>query len=473
MATVIPQLFSRTFDGNGIIASGARAFWYSAGTSTPVTVYTDSALSVAHANPVVADSTGVFAAVYAPAGTYKVVIKQSVADGGATLYEVDNFEVTETDLSIAFPTAVKTANFTVAAADRAKVFLCDASGAPGTNIICTADSATLGDGFPFSVINSAATGTITIQGTGGQTINGSASRTLSGQHVGLGLTSKGAGGWQITANSALGSAATKNTGTSAGDVIEVQSGGKLPALDASALTALPIVQGYSNLKASNNSLNVNAKFDVTADEIILRTTANAYHRATSVSVTGDITGSGANGLDTGVEANSTWYYVWVISNGTTLAALFSTSATAPTMPSGYTYKFLASAVYNDSSGNFRTMASVGMNVYQADVEALNAAGVTSWTSLSIASSVPATAVAIRGRTTNPANQVLGMHLAANSAGTIGVVEAAIYSGATTAVDSQYGGSNFYMPILTSQTIWRKHNATSAGQVVIISGFELP
>ena len=48
--------------------------------------------------------------------------------------------------------------------------------------------------------------------------------------------------------------------------------------------------------------------------------------------------SGANGLDTGSIANSTWYSVWVIYNGTTTAGLLSTSATTPTLPSGYTYK---------------------------------------------------------------------------------------------------------------------------------------
>lgn len=37
----------------------------------------------------------------------------------------------------------------------------------------------------------------------------------------------------------LGTAAYKNTGTSAGDVVEVQTGGKLPALDASNLTNVP------------------------------------------------------------------------------------------------------------------------------------------------------------------------------------------------------------------------------------------
>lgn len=473
MGSLVTQLFSQTFDSDGNIAPLARMYWYEAGTSTPVTVYTDAGLSVAHSNPINADASGVFAAVYAPAGTYKIVVKESAAAGGATIYEVDNFEIIETTIAISFPTSVKTANFTVAAADRAKTFLCDASGAPGQNIICTADSATLGNGFPFFVINTAATGTITIQGTGAQTVNGSASRTISGINVGLGLTSVGASGWQVMANSALGTAATKNTGTSAGDVVEVQVGGKLPAVDGSALTDLPIIVSASNLRTASNAANPNSKMDISADQIALKTTGGAIYIANNAALTVDITGTAANGLDTGVEANSTWYHLWVIYNGTTLAGLISTSATSPTMPSGYTYKGYAGVAYNDSGGNFRLMASFGRKVHQADVEALNAAGVTSWTSLSIATSVPPNAISAHGRSSNAANQVLGIRLASNSTGTIGVVEAVVNSSATSVVDSQYGGVNFSLPVITSQTIWRKHNATTAGQIIIINGFELP
>lgn len=64
--------------------------------------------------------------------------------------------------------------------------------------------------------------------------------------------------------------------------------------------------------------------------------------------------SGANGLDTGTEAASTWYYVWLIrkSSDGTVAALFSTSRTAPTLPSGYDQKTrLKMAIRNDASSN--------------------------------------------------------------------------------------------------------------------------
>jgi hypothetical protein len=54
----------------------------------------------------------------------------------------------------------------------------------------------------------------------------------------------------------LGTAATKNTGTSAGNVVEVLSGGKLPALDGSDLTGVGggvvIARGYAEYTASAN-----------------------------------------------------------------------------------------------------------------------------------------------------------------------------------------------------------------------------
>ena len=59
-------------------------------------------------------------------------------------------------------------------------------------------------------------------------------------------------------------------------------------------------------------------------------------------------------LDTGSEADDTWYYIWVCSGSSGTKALFSASSSSPTLPSGYdTYKRrLRVAVRNDSSGDF-------------------------------------------------------------------------------------------------------------------------
>lgn len=111
----------------------------------------------------------------------------------------------------------------------------------------------------------------------------------------------------------------------------------------------------------------------------------------AVSVSADITIlGGANGLDAGVEAVSTWYRVFVITNndGTLVAGLLSTSA-APSLPVGYTKYARVGWVRNDAAGNFIAFHQIGERVLYYD-RILN---VQTWTStisltVSFASFIP-------------------------------------------------------------------------------------
>jgi hypothetical protein len=78
---------------------------------------------------------------------------------------------------------------------------------------------------------------------------------------------------------------------------------------------------------------------VSFDEIALENSSNSYVTVRSGALSVDLSASGANGLDTGSLATSTWYSIWVIYNPTTttVAGLASTSATSPSLPSGYTF----------------------------------------------------------------------------------------------------------------------------------------
>lgn len=79
---------SRALDANADPYSGALAYFYATGTTTPQSVYTTSSLGTPHANPVVADSSGKFANIYFDASlTYRVVIKNSA--GSVTLHDID------------------------------------------------------------------------------------------------------------------------------------------------------------------------------------------------------------------------------------------------------------------------------------------------------------------------------------------------------------------------------------------------
>lgn len=123
---------------------------------------------------------------------------------------------------------------------------------------------------------------------------------------------------------------------------------------ASAYAPLSAVSlsGYSGLKISTLGAS-NYISTITANSIVLTTAGGAAYVAKSVNVSPNINTSGANGLDTGTRAASTWYHVYVIYNPTTntTAGLFSLSATAPTLPSGYTYYARVGAVLTDASGS--------------------------------------------------------------------------------------------------------------------------
>lgn len=87
MARFLFEAYPRGADANNDPASGAKLYVYEAGTTTPVTVYSDKAMTVAHAIPVVADASGAWPEIYAPDGQYKVVITNAY---DVTLQTVDN-----------------------------------------------------------------------------------------------------------------------------------------------------------------------------------------------------------------------------------------------------------------------------------------------------------------------------------------------------------------------------------------------
>lgn len=74
-----------------------------------------------------------------------------------------------------------------------------------------------------------------------------------------------------------------------------------------------------------------------------------------------VVGNNEGGLDTGAVGNDTWYHVFLIKRPDTgvVDALFSTSATAPTMPANYTKKRRLGAVKTDGSANIIAFIQTG------------------------------------------------------------------------------------------------------------------
>lgn len=126
--------------------------------------------------------------------------------------------------------------------------------------------------------------------------------------------------------------------------------------------AAPIASGR-NIAARTNASTPNTKLDITADEVVLENASGNLFKASSVNGTINFGTVGANGIDAGTQAASTWYYGWVIAKvDGTVAVLGSLSSTAPTLPSGYTYKALITAARSDGSTHFIPYRQFGNRV---------------------------------------------------------------------------------------------------------------
>lgn len=103
-------------DGNGYPIPSARVRFFSAGTSTPLAVYSDAALSVAIAQPILADASGRLPRIFLPATVYKVRVENAA---GVLIYEEDNCDPGFGIGTGALPIASGGTSATTAAAARA------------------------------------------------------------------------------------------------------------------------------------------------------------------------------------------------------------------------------------------------------------------------------------------------------------------------------------------------------------------
>jgi hypothetical protein len=157
MATIYNPSFFQPQNVNGVPLAGAKLYFYQTGTETEITTYQDSAAGTPHANPVVADASGIFAPVYLTVSTFKTVLKTS---GGTTVQTVDNIS---TSMQIGY--ATKSAGYTVTTSDRGKLIDCTAA----LELELPA-AATAGADFYFYV--KANGGAVTVDPNGTENING-------------------------------------------------------------------------------------------------------------------------------------------------------------------------------------------------------------------------------------------------------------------------------------------------------------
>jgi len=279
---------------------------------------------------------------------------------------------------------------------------------------------------PFTAIASATTTDLSTVATIGVSITGTTTITGFGTGASLLRIVKFAAALTLTHNAtSLILPGAANITTAAGDTAAFLSDGSgnwtCTSYQVAAGNSSPATVGaIRNLAASATGLS--ATVSVTADEIVVENSSNAYAtlRSVSLSISGATSGS-ANALDTGTLAASTWYSVWVIWNGATTAGLLSLSATAPTLPSGYTHKARVGWIRTDASGNKYPLAFKqsgrrvqyivgGGNVTATLIMASGASGSVStptWTALAVGAFVPSTATEIAvSLTTTSTNQIM-------------------------------------------------------------------
>jgi len=173
----------------------------------------------------------------------------------------------------------------------------------------------------------------------------------------------------------LGTAALLDAGTNPNNVVQLDAQSRLPAVDGRALdlTNMPdanfpvsvfafprsYLAGFTlSNSTSGETPDADHDIDIAAGEC--RDSTHTANIVLASSMTKQLDASWAagdfkGGLDGGEVQADTWYHVFVIKNPTSAAVdvLFSTSATAPTLPNGYTKFRRIGAIRTDGDGYIR------------------------------------------------------------------------------------------------------------------------
>jgi hypothetical protein len=182
-STLILPPGERILDASGNPVSGGTLYFYTAGTTTPLTVYSNSGLTVSLGTSVATDSGGYPSAssvrtlIYTGTAAYKIVCQDALA---ATLWTHDNIRGA-LDTSIFITSAASVVTYTVSSVSTGgtwvvadvtgKVFAADPSSASFTRTLPTAASSI---GVPFDVkhVGSANIVTLLAQGADKIIVNG-------------------------------------------------------------------------------------------------------------------------------------------------------------------------------------------------------------------------------------------------------------------------------------------------------------
>ena len=404
-------------DASGVASGWKLHFFVDPGVSVRKDTFSDSLLTSANANPVVADGFGRWGPIFLESGTYRVVLDDS-----------DDVEIWDEPgyaggIGSSGAVDVKTGAYTVTIDDATKIIAVDASS--GAVTITLLAAATAGDGFEITVKKTdSSVNAVTVDGNAAETIDGIATFVLPNGDNSVKLRSDGSNwlvaaadpgltfkdtvepgldstgssnAYLVAANRTISAyydglrqtfhASFANTGVATLNVdsvgaktIKKNHDDDLVSGDIEANQIVDVIYSatddtwqmqshvsgpllLSGIAGLVPSIGTDTNHDIDISVGECRDGSNAVDMVLSSALTKQIdaawaVGSAAGGLDGtesvgGTPDASTWYHLWLIKRSDTgvVDALYSESATAPTLPTNYDFKRRIGAVLTNGSAN--------------------------------------------------------------------------------------------------------------------------
>lgn len=316
MATLLPPAKAQFFDALGNPLAGGSVAFFIPGTTTPSNTWQDAGQTTLNTNPVVLDSAGE-ALIYGN-GSYRQIVKDSL---GNTIWD-------QVTAAPGLQTDIQSSGF---------VWGGTSSGGPNIYNITlptlgpTLGSYVAGQTFEFFT-HQANTGPAVINvGLGTKNITKNGAVALIAGDIGNAQIVR------VTLDPNLNAELISAPGSLALTAgIGLQAAASVVSLDPSYL------QDYlGGLVLSNDGVTPATKLDISAGVCVSDDATTLMKLAAFVKTTGSwAVGTGNGALDSGSVANATGYHVYAIERPDTgvVDVLFSTSGTAPTMPTNYTKK---------------------------------------------------------------------------------------------------------------------------------------
>jgi len=114
---------------------------------------------------------------------------------------------------------------------------------------------------------------------------------------------------------------------------------------------VPLHRGFISGLVPTQGTDANHDTDISVGECRDDTNTENIRLSSTLTIQIDAA-AGINSIDTGSVAADTWYYIWLLKGSSGIGAVYSTSKTTPTEPSGYQdAKRLIGAVLTDGSSN--------------------------------------------------------------------------------------------------------------------------